>query len=465
MKIKIFIALIGIALLGYLGLSGYTYFHDKRYAEQAASVAAASAEGLQIRNLLNEKACYYCHSSGYTLPAYSNLPGIKQLSAYDVETGQKHFRLDRPMADLQDGTPPSQVDLAKLEAVTNDNAMPPLRFRAVHWASGLDETERKLLLDWIATQRQTYYMTAETAPEFRNEPVQPLPKPSPVDSSKVALGVQLFNDPRLSKDNTVSCASCHMLSHGGVDGLKSSIGVGGQIGPINAPTVFNAVLNHRQFWDGRAGTLQDQAGGHPLNPKEMASESWDEIIAKLDADPVFTKAFKQVYPSGYSGDAITDAIAEFEKTLTTPSRFDAYLKGDKTALTSQEARGYQLFKANQCFTCHVGSNFGGQSFELMGLRGDYFGKRGGPLTDADQGRYNVTHDEHDRRRFKTPTLRNVELTQPYFHDGSVDDLHEAVRIMLKDQVGKTLPSQDVDDIVAFLKTLTGAYVPVPATAQ
>jgi cytochrome c peroxidase len=459
---KLAASLAGIALLGYLGLSGYTYYHDMRYADQAASVSAASGEDEQVRNLFNAKACYYCHSSGYTLPAYSRLPGIKQLSAYDVETGQTHFRLDRLMANLQSGTPPSQVDLAKLEAVTKGDTMPPSRFRAVHWASGLDETERKLLLDWIASQRQTHYATAEAAAEFRNEPVQPLPKPLPVDTHKVALGIQLFNDPRLSKDNTVSCASCHMLSHGGGDGRKSSIGVNGQIGPINAPTVFNAVLNHQQFWDGRAGTLQEQAGGPPLNPIEMASASWDEIVAKLSADPVFTESFKHVYPQGYSGETITDAIAEFEKTLTTPSRFDAYLTGNKAALSSQEIRGYQLFKANQCFTCHVGSNFGGQSFERMGLKADYFAQRGGSLTQADNGRYNVTKDEQDRQRFKTPTLRNVELTQPYFHDGSVNDLHEAVRIMLKYQVGKSLPDQDVDDLVAFLKTLTGTYVPTPS---
>jgi cytochrome c peroxidase len=465
LRIRIIVLVFSAALFGYLGLSAYTYHLDKRYAKDMASVTAGSAEGLQIRNLLNQKSCYYCHASNYTLPPYASLPGIKQLSAYDVKTGLKHFKLDALFASLQNGTPAPQADLAKIEAAIKDNTMPPLRFRAVHWASSLDQAERKMLLDWIASQRESHYITASTAPEFRNEPVQPLPKLKPVDSRKVTLGRQLFNDPRLSKDNTVSCASCHMLSQGGADSRKRSIGVGGKIGPINAPTVFNAVLNHSQFWDGRARTLQDQAGGPPLNPIEMASESWDEIAAKLDRDPVLTRAFKQVYPDGYSGLTITDAIAEFEKTLTTPSRFDNYLKGDKTALTSREARGYMLFKTNKCATCHVGSNLGGQSFEQMGLKADYFVQRGEPLTDADLGRYNVTQKERDRYRFKTPTLRNIELTQPYFHDGSVDNLHEAVRIMLKYQVGKTLPEQDVNDIVAFLKTLTGSYEPTRADQE
>lgn len=459
---KVLLAASGLVALGYFALSGYASYHDRTYAAQSAQRTSWSVENGRIRTLLDTRACYYCHASTPKLPDYAQIPGIKQLSAYDVEKGSQAFQIDALFASLQDGTPAPEADLAKLEAVVKDGSMPPARFRAVHWNATLSETDRQLLLEWIGKQRKAHYATSNAAAEFSNEPVQPLPTSIPVESRKVALGERLFHDPRLSADNTVSCASCHALSKGGVDGLKTSLGVGGQIGPINAPTVFNAALNHAQFWDGRARTLQEQAGGPPLNPVEMASTSWAQIIGKLEQDASLAEAFRKVYPEGYSGATITDAIAEFEKTLITPSRFDAYLRGNKTALNAMELRGYELFKSNRCATCHVGQNLGGQSFEMMGLKGDYFRDRGTALSAADNGRLSATGVERDRYRFKTPTLRNVELTAPYFHDGSTSDLHEAVRVMLKYQTGKELPVADVDALVAFLKSLTGTYTPYAA---
>lgn len=274
------------------------------------------------------------------------------------------------------------------------------------------------------------------------------------------MGFRLYHDPRLSGDDSIACAHCHQLSAGGVDGRKTSLGVDDQVGPINAPTVFNAAFNIAQFWDGRAATLQDQAGGPPLNPIEMSSKSWDEIIAKLDKDQAFKQAFLKVYPQGFSGKTITNAIAEFERTLITPNApFDRYLRGDASALTAQQKHGYQLFKDNRCATCHAGVSMGGESYEPLGLMADYpFGK----LTSADIGRMNVTQDLRDRLRQKVPTLRNVELTAPYFHRGDVKTLDEAVKLMLKYQVGVTLPQKDVDDIVAFLKSLNGVYTPYQA---
>ncbi|SIT45426.1 cytochrome C peroxidase (cpp-like) [Paraburkholderia ribeironis] len=452
---KLLIAFGSLAVLGYLGLSGYAYFHDTSYAERSIPQASNVVEGGQIRRLLDEKACYYCHSRQTVLPAYARLPGMSQLSRYDVERGLKNFQIDALFDNLRDGTPPAEADLAKLEFVASDGSMPPRLFRSVHWSTGLSDSDRRMLLDWIASQRKAYYATPGVAPEFSNEPVQPLPKSIPVDARKVSLGRELFHDPRLSADNTISCASCHALSKGGVDGRKTSLGVGGQVGPINAPTVFNAVLNRAQFWDGRADGLQAQAGGPPLNPIEMASTSWQQIIDKLNQDPSLTRQFEGVYPDGYSGKNITNAIAEFEKTLLTPSRFDAYLRGDKTALSAEELHGYQLFKANRCATCHVGKNLGGQSFERLGLHGDYFADRDTPMTTVDNGRENVSHDAQDFHRFKTPTLRNIALTAPYLHDGSVTDLSQAVRIMLKYQVGKDASDDDVKALVAFLNSLTG----------
>ncbi|MGS6556195.1 cytochrome-c peroxidase, partial [Escherichia coli] len=198
------------------------------------------------------------------------------------------------------------------------------------------------------------------------------------------------------------------------------------VGPINAPTVFNSVFNVEQFWDGRAATLQDQAGGPPLNPIEMASKSWDEIIAKLEKDPQLKTQFLEVYPQGFSGENITDAIAEFEKTLITPdSPFDKWLRGDENALTAQQKKDF---------------NFG-------------------EITAADIGRMNVTKEERDKLRQKVPGLRNVALTAPYFHRGDVPTLDGAVKLMLRYQVGKELPQEDVDDIVAFLHSLNGVYTP------
>ncbi|WP_433704578.1 cytochrome c peroxidase [Paraburkholderia sacchari] len=458
--------LVGAAALlaaGYLGLSGIAWYHDTLYAESTASQPAASPEAEQVRNILDRNACYYCHSTKAVLPAYASLPGIQQLSRYDIETGQRYFRLDAVFNALRNGTPPPQADLAKLErAVTNDT-MPPMRFRMVHWRTGLSQHDQQTLLTWISQERKRWYVTPGVAMAFENDPVQPLPQSLPTDPHKVALGAQLFHDPRLSVDNTISCASCHSLATGGVDNRKRSLGVGGQLGGVNAPTVFNAALNHTQFWDGRAATLQEQAGGPPLNPVEMASASWDQIAGKLSADAPFAQAFVQVYPDGLNGANITNAIAEYEKTLLTPSRFDAWMRGNTEALSSEEVRGYNLFKSVGCASCHVGANLGGQSFERMGRAGDYFAARGDALTEADNGRANVTHDPRDSQSFKVPGLRNVELTAPYFHDGSVTDLREAVRKMAQYQLGITLSEADVDALAAFLKSLTGTYT--PATTQ
>jgi cytochrome c peroxidase len=462
---KLLLSAAALLVAGYLGLSAIAWYHDATYAQSAAALPAASAEAARIRDILDRNACYYCHSTQAVFPAYASLPGIRQLSRFDVDKGQRYFRLDALFDALRDGTTPGQADLAKLERVVTNGSMPPARFRAVHWTTGLNTQERRDLLEWIAHERKLWYVTPGVAAAFENDPVQPLPHALPSDPRKVALGMRLFHDPRLSVDNTISCASCHSLSTGGVDNRKRSLGVNNQLGGVNAPTVFNAALNHTQFWDGRAATLQEQAGGPPLNPVEMASVSWDQIVGKLKADPSFAGEFAEVYPDGLSGPNITDAIAEFEKTLLTPSRFDAWMRGNPRALNSEEIRGYSLFKSLGCANCHVGANLGWQSFERMGCSADYFSARGDALTEADNGRANVTHDPRDRQSFMVPGLRNVAITAPYFHDGSVTDLREAVRQMAKYQLGTTLSEADVDALTAFLQSLTGTWTPSPALTR
>jgi len=302
------------------------------------------------------------------------------------------------------------------------------------------------------------YTDVAVAPDFINEPIRPIADSISVDVRKVVLGNLLYHDTRLSADNTVSCASCHGLDTGGVDNKQYSEGVGGQLGGVNAPTVYNAAYNFVQFWDGRAGTLAEQAAGPPLNPVEMACESFDQIISKLAEDKNFVVAFNEVYPDGLNEKNITNAIQEFEKTLLTPnSRFDRYLKGQKDAITADEIAGYDLFKKYDCATCHVGEILGGQSYELIGVQHDYFADRQAEMTEEDNGRFKQTKAERDRHRFKVPGLRNIELTAPYFHDGSMATMDDAVRAMAKYQLGIDLPQPEVDKIIAFLRTLTGEY--------
>ena len=269
--------------------------------------------------------------------------------------------------------------------------------------------------------------------------------------------MQLFHDRRLSGDDTLNCASCHDLIRGGTDHAKVATGILGQQGPINSPTVYNAMYNLAQFWDGRAKDLQEQAAGPVANPVEMGAQ-WDEVVEKLKQGPEYRDAFAKLYPEqGLNKTSVTDAIAVFEQSLVTGnSRFDQYLRGNTAMLTGDEMQGYALFKSN-CASCHAGPALGGLSYEKMGVKRDYFKLRGGELTDADNGRFNVTKQEKDRHFFKVPVLRNIELTYPYFHDGSVASLADAIRIMGEVQLGKNFSNDEITKLVAFLKTLTGEY--------
>lgn len=300
------------------------------------------------------------------------------------------------------------------------------------------------------------FSVSDHAKAQSNEPIKPIPLEMKLDAKKVALGDKLFHDKRLSKDNTLACASCHSLSTGGVDRMPSSIGVGGAKGPINAPTVFNSGFNFRQFWDGRASTLEEQAAGPVHNPIEMGS-NWEQVREKLTKDEALMAQFKEIYADGFQSKNIQDAIATFERSLATPnSRFDKYLRGDKAALSSDELKGYQLFKSYGCVSCHQGVNAGGNMFQVFGVMGDYFAKRGN-VSAVDLGRYNVTKNEADKHMFKVPSLRNIALTAPYFHDGSAKTLSDAVDVMFRYQLGRPAPQADKDQIIKFLHTLTGEY--------
>ena len=288
-----------------------------------------------------------------------------------------------------------------------------------------------------------------------DEPIKPIPEEIEVNAEKAALGRALFHDPRLSRDDSVSCASCHILSSGGDDDRKVSIGIEEQPGVINSPTVFNAGLNFKQFWDGRAETLETQIDDPVQSPIEMGS-LWPDIVAKLYRDPEYPQRFRALYESdGISRKSIRNAIAEFMRSLTTPnSRFDQWLKGDEGAIDAREKRGYELFKNYGCVSCHQGANVGGNMFQVFGVINEYFKKRGN-ITEADLGRYNVTGNPADRHAFKVPSLRMAAYTAPYLHDGSAETLRDAVDAMFEFQLGREAPDEDKDAIVAFIKTLAG----------
>lgn len=285
----------------------------------------------------------------------------------------------------------------------------------------------------------------------------------PFTEAQVKLGQQLWHDPRLSRGNTVSCNTCHNLATAGVDNLPTSQGFKGQFGPRNSPTVLNAALLGSQFWDGRAATVEEQAGGPLINPVEMAMPDHAAVEKKVSAIQGYADLFKAAFPENNGAISIaniTNAIGAFERTLLTPSKWDEYLKGNVNALNEKERRGVRSFINNGCIACHAGVNLGGDSFQKFGLvKGPYWKYTGS--TKHDEGRFEVTKAESDKFFFRTPGLRNVARTYPYFHDGSVWELDKAVSIMGETQLGKQLSKEEVDNIVAFLGTLSA---PIPESA-
>lgn len=295
-----------------------------------------------------------------------------------------------------------------------------------------------------------FLIAAFTLPASAAEPIDPLELPQNLDAGKVELGKKLFFDPRLSKSGWISCNSCHNLMLSGTDNLVSSIGHQWAQGPINAPTVFNAVYSISQFWDGRAMDLVEQAGGPIANPGEMAS-SHSLAVEVLQTIPGYVEEFGNVFGSSTIDiDMVTDAIAEFERTLITlNSPFDQWLLGDEDALTEQEKEGYRLFKLTGCAGCHNGAAVGGQAYQKMGSFNRY------ETENPSIGRQAVTGARSDRLRFKVPSLRNIELTYPYFHDGQIRTLEEAVDTMAWVQLNRKFSETGNAKVVAFLKTLTG----------
>ena len=450
------IVLIGVVALVMLGLA--VPVTNLIIAPPSSATLAAATQGeplfVEVSDVIQGK-CSHCHAPDAGLPFYASVPPASSIIQADVDRGLMY--LDLPAAFAPGAKVISETALAKIEHAVTQDTMPPAPYLMMHWNASLSADDETAILNWVRQTRAAHYADAALAEDLRTAVIHPLPRTHTEDATKVALGKLLFNDKRLSKDSSISCASCHGLDKGGTDQAAVATGITDQKGPINSPTVFNALYNVKQFWDGRAKDLQEQAAGPVENPIEMG-EKWDDVIKKLNADATFKAVFAKAYPAGLSKAAVTDAIAVFEKTLITPnSRFDNFLRGQSDALTDQEKAGLALFQDTGCATCHCGKALGGQSFELMGREKDYFAQRGGKLTTEDNGLSNFTKVDADKHKFKVPTLRNIALTFPYFHDAAAKDLETAVKTMADVQYGLELSKDEIAKIVAFMKTLTGEY--------
>jgi cytochrome c peroxidase len=277
-----------------------------------------------------------------------------------------------------------------------------------------------------------------------------------VTPAKVALGERLFHDVRLSGKNVIACATCHRLGQGGADGLPRAMTATGALHRRNTPTIFNAALNAAYNWDGGVRTLEAHTERVLLSPLLMHS-TWPDLLAKLRTIPEYRTAFTPLYPGRLTSAHVLDVLTSYQRSLVTPnSRFDRYLRNEPEALNAVERRGYEIFKAYGCVACHQGMNVGGSMFQKFGIFQEAPAPHD-PLKPVDLGRFLLTQVPRDREVFRVPSLRNVALTAPYFHDGRTPTLEAAVAIMARVQLGRTLSQEDIHAIVQFLHTLTGEY--------
>ena len=447
---KSLVTAIVILLALVLGFAVYRFAFRKSIPDAPVSQ--------QVAAILEQNGCYSCHSGQDGTPFYAKLPFADPILAH-IEIGTRFWDLRRE--DLEN---PSEVLLSKLQHSVTSGNMPLVEYKLIHWGTGFNKAEKSLLTEWILSQRQERFATGTACEAYAQHALQPIPDSLATDIRKVTLGRKMYNDARISLDGTLSCATCHVIDKGGADsrGTRTSEGIYGQFGGINAPTVLNAAFNVEQFWNGRAHTLADQAAGPPVNPVEMGDQTWEQICERLKEDASLVAEFQSIYPEGITQATVTDAIAEYEKTLITPNdRLDQMLKGDENALTEEEKKGLAAFMDNSCAVCHVGKTLGGQSFETLGIYEDYYAAReqSNPdivYNDDDKGLAGFTGDTADLHRFKVPGLRNISKTSPYFHDGTQATIEDAVRAMFRFELGvKEAPESDVASISAFLRTLDG----------
>jgi cytochrome c peroxidase len=316
---------------------------------------------------------------------------------------------------------------------------------------------RRLLRCALGIFALTYSVATfvESAQSTR-DPITALPPPPALDPARVDLGGRLFNDTLLSSKNMLACTSCHNLTTGGTVRLRRTVGYNGRMHRFNAPTIFNVGNNYRLGWRGDFTSLESQ-NEKVLTDENLMDATWPSLLAKLRANAVYASLFQQAYGKPVDAASVLNALATFQRSLMTPNApFDRFLAGDPSALSIDAQNGYALFRNYGCASCHQGSNIGGNMFQKFGIFASPF-PDGDPVNDGDLGRFTITGADRDIGVFRVPSLRNVAVTAPYFHDGRTDDLAEAVRIMARSQLGRELSPGDVEALVAFLNSLTGEY--------
>ena len=447
---KLISYLFGLAVLllivGGMALVSWVVLQPAPPLPERVDMAKADA---MAQELLSAK-CAACHGATTEYNSFINFVTGGLLRS-DIENARRGWKMEGDPA-VRSGL----VDYLKVDHVLRTRNMPPTQYTIVHPGSRLTPQDVALLRLRFSEQGAARRRFAPLAANV----------PAPEQMMRAQLGFLLYHDARLSTNNQVSCSSCHDMSLGGTDHKAKSEGVPGadgkpQLGGVNAPTVFNAAGHIRQFWDGRAADLKEQAGGPPLNPVEMgyaAPEDWEDISAKLSQDPLLVSLFAHVYGErGISGDTITDAIAAFERTLTTPgSAFDRFLQGDDSALDAEQKAGMKAFVSYGCATCHAGPALGGLSFEPINRKAELRAHFPG-YEEGAYGLQDFTKKAEHRDLFRVPTLRNVALTYPYFHTGAVRDLQEAVRIMFDTQVGSIPAESTLRSVTRFLEAQTGCF--------
>ncbi len=429
--------------------------------------------------VMNSK-CADCHGEEPAFNGRMNLLSLGQMKR-DIEGAQRAFTM-KPDGSVRS----ANIDFLKMDQVLRTRSMPPALYTMVHLGTALTQDDITIMRHHYSQKEAMKRAFAPIRPADMTQDeftayVWNLPDAASNPDQetlaktwgKVYLGHRLYFDARLSTTNKVSCASCHDLTKGGTDNLAKSEGVPGadgkpQLGGVKGPTVYNAEHNIRQFWDGRAADLQEQAGGPPLNPVEMGyshPDDWKAIAEKLAKDSEYKILFPLVYgDKGITAETITDAIAAYERTLVTPdSDFDKYLMGDDNAMTKQQKKGMEDFLTYGCATCHAGPTMGGQSFEYINTHAKLRPLATTDYTEGAFGLKDFTKKEQHKDMFRVPNLRNVALTAPYFHTGSVDKLEDAVRIMFETQTRKTPSAALVADVTAFLQAQTGCYKGKPLT--
>lgn len=292
---------------------------------------------------------------------------------------------------------------------------------------------------------------------LRDEPIRPIPVTDDLNPLKVSLGEKLFHDKKLSHHGKTACASCHFMDHSGDDNLKTSLNDDGSYGNLNTPTMFNVRYNHHITWTGKASRLEDQAFKALTNPRHMTAD-WPTVEKYLQTTPAYNDEFLKIYSASANKENFLNTIVEYERSLVTPNApFDRWLNGDDSALSEDAFKGYQTFKRMGCITCHQGINIGGNLFQPLGLHKSHFEKENRQPNQTDMGRFNLTNREQDRHVFRVPSLRNVAMTGPWLHDGSIDTLEVAVNRMAEYQLGIRLTREETTQLVAFLESLTGEY--------